>query len=63
MPGQLVGVLFNDYELSEPFAIPADGLFVAPGEGQLFLRCEDAWNRLADNKGKVSLTFKRKTDP
>ena len=61
--GQLVGVLFNDYELSEPFAIPADGSFVAPGEGQLFLRCEDAWNRLADNKGKVSLAFKRKTDP
>lgn len=59
-PGQLVGVLFNDYELSEPFAIPADGSFVAPGEGQLFLRCEEAWNRLADNKGKVSLKFKLK---
>lgn len=61
-PGQLVGVLFNDYVLSEPFAIPADGSFVAPGEGQLFLRCEDAWNRLADNKGKVNLKFKLKTD-
>lgn len=59
-PGQLVGVLFNDYELSEPFAIPADGSFVAPGEGQLFLRCEDAWNRLADNKGKANLKFKLK---
>lgn len=59
-PGQLVGVLFNDYELSEPFAIPADGSFVSPGEGQLFLRCEEAWNRLADNKGKVSLKFKLK---
>jgi hypothetical protein len=56
-PGQLVGVLFNDYELSEPFAIPPDGSFVAPGDGQLFLRCEEAWNRLADNKGKVSLKF------
>jgi hypothetical protein len=61
-PGQLVGVLFNDYELSEPFAIPADGAFVAPGDGQLFLRCEDAWNRLADNKGKVNLKFKLKID-
>ncbi|MBC7816325.1 MAG: hypothetical protein IAG10_05475 [Planctomycetaceae bacterium] len=60
--GQLVGVLFNDYELSEPFEIPADGSFVAPGDGQLFLRCEDAWNRLADNKGKVNLKFKLKTD-
>ena len=59
-PGQLVGVLFNDYELSEPFAIPADGSFVAPGDGQLFLRCEDAWNRLADNKGKANLKFKLK---
>lgn len=61
-PGQLVGVLFNDYELSEPFAIPADGSFVAPGEGQLFLRCEEVWNRLADNKGKVNLKFKLKSD-
>ena len=61
-PGQLVGVLFNDYELSAPFAIPADGTFVSPGEGQLFLRCEDAWNRLADNRGKVSLKFKVKSD-
>lgn len=59
-PGQLIGVLFNDYELSEPFAIPADGAFVAPGEGQLFLRCEEAWNRLADNKGKVNVKFKVK---
>lgn len=61
-PGQLVGVLFNDYELSEPFEVPADGSFVAPGEGQLFLRCADAWNRLADNKGKVNLKFKLKSD-
>ncbi len=59
-PGQLVGVLFHDYELSEPFAIPSDGTFTAPGEGQLFLRCEDAWNKLADNKGKVTLKFKAK---
>lgn len=61
-PGQLVGVLFNDYELSEPFAIPADAPFVAPGDGQLFLRCEEAWNRIADNKGKVNVKFKLKAD-
>ncbi len=59
-PGQLVGILFNDYELSEPFAIPSDGSFTAPAEGQLFLRCEEAWNKLADNKGKVNLKFKLK---
>ena len=59
-PGQLVGVLFNDYELSEPFAIPSEGSFTAPADGQLFLRCEEAWNKLADNKGKVNLKFKLK---
>lgn len=59
-PGQLVGVLFNDYELSEPFGIPADGHFTAPGDGQLFLRCEDAWNQLADNTGKVNVKIKLK---
>ncbi len=58
--GQLVGILFNDYELSEPFAIPADGTFTAPGDGQLFLRCEEAWNKLSDNTGKVNLKFKPK---
>ena len=59
-PGQLVGVMFNDYELSEPFAIPNNGTFTAPADGQLFLRCEELWNKLADNKGKVSLKFKLK---
>jgi len=58
--GQLVGVMFNDYELSEPFAIPSDGTFTAPADGQLFLRCEESWNKLADNKGKASLKFKLK---
>ncbi len=62
-PGQLIGVLLNDYELSEPFAIPADGLFKAPGDGQLFLRCEDAWCQLADNKGKVNVKFKLTEKP
>ena len=55
-----MGILFNDYELSEPFVIPADGTFTAPGDGQLFLRCEEAWNKLSDNTGKVNLKFKLK---
>jgi hypothetical protein len=53
--GQLIGVLLQDYELSEPFALPASGLWTAPAEGQLFLRCEDAWNELADNDGKITV--------
>ncbi|MCX7420236.1 MAG: hypothetical protein NT013_11940 [Planctomycetia bacterium] len=57
-PGQLVGVLFNDYELGEPFAIPSNGNFKAPADGQLFLRCEESWNKLADNKGKVNLKIR-----
>lgn len=58
-PGQLIGVLFRDYELSEPFEIPVDGQWTASTDGQLFLRCEDAWNQLADNKGRVSVEFVR----
>ena len=50
-----MGVLLQDYELSDPFAIPVSGQWTAPGEGQLFLRCEDAWNELADNDGKITV--------
>lgn len=56
--GRLVGVIFRDYELSQPFELGAYGKFTAPGDGRLLLRCADAWNEIADNKGKVSVRLK-----
>ena len=51
--GRLVGVIFDDYELSEPFDLGADVCFTAPRDGQLVLRCRDDWGALADNDGTI----------
>jgi hypothetical protein len=49
--GRLVGVMMRYFELSEPFEIGGSRSFVAPVSGRLYLRCHDAWNQLADNRG------------
>ncbi len=53
--GRLIGVLFNDYELSEPFDLGSEETFTARGDGQLYVRCQDDWGQLADNEGSISL--------
>ena len=60
--GRLEGVIFNDFQLSEPFSLGAYGSFAPPAEGQLFLRCRDQWNELADNKGSMSVKIKQAGD-
>lgn len=56
--GKLLGILFEDYQLSEPFELGDIGEWEAPGDGNLFLRCADDWNSLADNGGSVSVKLK-----
>ncbi|MBI1347513.1 hypothetical protein GC163_14635 [bacterium] len=56
--GKLVGVIFDDYKLSEPFELGREGRWTAPQEGALFVRCQDEWNNLADNNGTVTLKLK-----
>ncbi|MEX0679205.1 MAG: hypothetical protein WD063_19170 [Pirellulales bacterium] len=56
--GRLEGVIFRDFNLSEPFALSACGTFTAPHDGRLFLRCRDKWNELADNSGFVAVKIK-----
>ncbi|NOX53242.1 MAG: hypothetical protein GXP27_02155 [Planctomycetes bacterium] len=51
--GRLVGVIMKDFRLTEPFDLGADGVFVAPSDGTLYLRCRDRWNELGDNRGAV----------
>ena len=61
--GRLVGVIMSDqsdYKLSEPFDLGAFGSFTAPIEGNLYLRVQDDWNKLADNKGKLMVRLKMK---
>ena len=60
--GQLLGVVMHDYELSTAFKLGVEGSFTAPRTGRLYLRCQDAWNKLADNNGVVSVKLRRKTE-
>ncbi len=53
--GRLVGVLLDQYKLSEPFELGCRGVFTAPAAGKLYLRCRDAWNSLADNHGAIAV--------
>lgn len=61
--GQLVGiVLIYDedagYRLSKPFNLGRYGTFTAPARGNLYLRCNDKWNEIADNSGTISASIK-----
>lgn len=55
--GKLVGILFDDYQLSQPFELGQSGDFEAPSDGNLFIRCQDDWCELADNTGTVTVKF------
>ncbi len=56
--GRLVGVIFDDYKLSEPFELGTYGSFTPPQSGNLMLRCDDQWHELADNSGKMQIKLK-----
>ena len=56
--GKLVGILFEDYQLSEPFELGSSGEWEAPGDGKLYLRCRDDWSSTADNSGSITVKFK-----
>jgi hypothetical protein len=50
---RLVGVVMNDFKLGKPFLLGNRSSFVAPMNGRLHLRCNDAWNELGDNEGHI----------
>ena len=58
--GRLIGAVLTDFQLSEPFDLGTSGSFKAPADGKLYLRCNDAWNKLADNKGTITVKLKPK---
>lgn len=60
---KLIGVVFNDYQLSKLVPLGRRTEFVAPSTGQLFLRCQDDWNKLADNGGELAIQIERKAEP
>ena len=59
--GRLIGVILSNYELSEPFEIGSKkAKFTPPESGQLYVRCQEKWNAIADNEGTIKV-FVRKT--
>ena len=57
--GRLRGIIFNDYRLSQPVSFGSESTFVAPADGQLFLRCHDDWASLGDNDGELTVYLRR----
>jgi hypothetical protein len=57
--GGLEGVIFRDFQLSEPFAIAGAGHFQATSDGCLYLRCRDEWSQLVDNEGSIVVSLRR----
>jgi len=60
--GKLIGVIFNDFQLTEPFDLGADANFVAPESGHLFVRCQDSWAELSENSGELEVTIAETQD-
>lgn len=59
--GRLIGAIFDpkEYKLSDPFELGAYGTFTAETDGELFLRCRDAWHKINDgNAGKMTVQIK-----
>lgn len=57
--GRLIGVIQSESKLSEPIVLGTEGVFAAPTDGHLFVRCEDDWSALSDNTGSIVLTLRR----
>ena len=61
--GKLVGAIFSDFQLSEPFELGAEATFEASQDGHLVVRCRDSWTELSDNAGELKLTIERTSQP
>ncbi len=59
--GRLTGILMRDFKLSRPFELGSQGTLLLGANGNLYVRCRDAWNQLADNSGRVTLKVKAKS--
>jgi hypothetical protein len=56
--GRLIGVILQDRQLGKPFALGEKGTFQASTSGDLYLRCQDDWHSLGDNKGELVVTLR-----
>lgn len=61
--GRLVGVLYDQFTLSQEIDLGAKSTFVAPVDGDLFLRSKNAWNRIAEHQGEIEVHLRRTPAP
>jgi len=54
-----MGVMMSDTQLGKPFQLGERGVFKAEKSGGLYLRCQDHWNRLDDNEGKITFHLRK----
>jgi hypothetical protein len=57
--GKLVGVLMHDDQLSAPFDLGQQANWTSPEKGAVYLRCQDSWTEIGDNKGTMSVVIAR----
>lgn len=52
--GVLMGIVLSpDYKLRTPFRLGSKGTLSAMASGNLYVRCADRWNEIADNSGRI----------
>lgn len=69
--GKLIGAILISpedtkmgYELSEPFEIGKRRAQFKPEQsGHLYVRCQESWNAIADNSGKVKVFIRKSPKP
>ena len=57
--GRLSAAVLSNYQLGNEFALGESGEFVADVSGELYVRCQDSWNEIADNAGIMRLRLAR----
>lgn len=53
--GRLVAGVLSDNKLVATFELGAEGEFIGPAAGKLYVRCQDEWAQLSDNSGAIAL--------
>ena len=58
--GRLVGAVMKDFKLGKEFELGQSDTFIAPADGNLYLRLRIPWNKLANNSGHVTVKLRIK---
>jgi hypothetical protein len=60
---RLAGIVLKEFKLGKAIELGVSGTFMPKEGGDLYLRCQDKWNELANNKGRVTVKINVKQLP